>query len=159
MLLIRIIKDFVANRKTKKVLNQAYESEQIVAKLSSTLGTQFYKDWIGRLYAVVNPYIKDGKWDTGQVFEYTEQGIDTTEHAHQWIMQRLGLLQSFIQTNNLFDVLTYEIKRLDNNGNYLFVIEPITQVALKQDLKKLGKWLLWIGLVAAIGTGIFFYIR
>ena len=28
--------------------------------------------------------------------------------------------------NNLFDLLTYEIKKLDDYDNYLFVIKPIT---------------------------------
>ena len=28
--------------------------------------------------------------------------------------------------NNLFDLLTYEIKKLDNYDNYLFIIKPIT---------------------------------
>jgi hypothetical protein len=41
-------------------------------------------------------------------------------------MQRLNIAANFIQTNNLFDLLTYDIKRLDEYDNYLLIIEPIT---------------------------------
>ena len=158
MLLVNIFRDWLQNRRIKKLINKVYEEDQIIAKISNIFGVQFYVDWIGRLYGVVNPYIRDGKWDQSQVFEYTEQGIDTTEHAHQWIMQRMDILNRFIRANNLFDLLTYDIKRLDNNGNYLFVIQPITQVALFDDIKRLGKWCVWIIPTIAVILFIFFMI-
>lgn len=136
MLLFKLIKEWKYNRKLTKIINEVYEQDQIIAKISQIFGVQFYKDWIGRLYGVVNPYIRDGKWDQSQVFEYTEQGIDTTEHAHQWMMQRMSILQGFIRANNLFDLLTYDIKKLDGDGNYLLVIQPISQIPFFQVLKR-----------------------
>ena len=41
-------------------------------------------------------------------------------------MTKLNLIRDFIMANNLFDLLTYEIKKLDDYDNYLFVIKPIT---------------------------------
>ena len=41
-------------------------------------------------------------------------------------MTKLNVAKNFIMANNLFDLLTYEIKRLDNYDNYLFIIKPIT---------------------------------
>ena len=41
-------------------------------------------------------------------------------------MTKLNVAQNFIMANNLFDLLTYEIKKLDNYDNYLFVIKPIS---------------------------------
>ena len=42
-------------------------------------------------------------------------------------MFKFNLIKDFVIANNLFDLLTYEIKRLDEYDNYLFVIKPITQ--------------------------------
>ena len=41
-------------------------------------------------------------------------------------MTKLNLVKDFIMANNLFDLLTYEIKRIDDYDNYLFIIKPIT---------------------------------
>ncbi len=144
----KFISNLNKNIKYQRILNQAYEQDQIIAKLSTMIGAQFYKDWIGRLYAVVNPAIKDGKFDQSQIFEYTEQGYDTTEHMQQWIVERLTMMEGFIQTNNLFDVLSYKLEKLDDNGNYLFIIFPVTL----PPVLKYAKWsffeLLGIGTVA-----------
>jgi hypothetical protein len=40
-------------------------------------------------------------------------------------MDHLMAAQQFIQANNLFDLLTYDITRLDENENYLFVLKPL----------------------------------
>lgn len=126
MKIIRFIKGYFQNRKYQKILNKVYEDDQIIAKLSFALGSQFRKDWIGRLYTVINPAIKDGKYDYTQIYEYTQEGYDTTEHVQQWIVERLHAIQAVIQTNNLFDVLSFNIKKLDDEGNYLFVVYPVT---------------------------------
>jgi hypothetical protein len=41
-------------------------------------------------------------------------------------MTKLNAVRNFIMANNLFDLLTYEIKKIDEFDNYLFVIKPIT---------------------------------
>ena len=60
------------------------------------------------------------------IYEYNENGLDNKEFVQRWIMTKLNIAQTFIQTNNLFDLLTYDIKKLDEYDNYLFIIEPIT---------------------------------
>jgi hypothetical protein len=126
MYIFRFIRSYIANRSYQKALDNAYQQDSIIAKLSNMFGVQFRRDWIGRLYAVINPAIRDGKFDRSQAFEYAEDGVNTTEHAKVWMMQRLTLLQGFIQAENLFDLLTYDIKRIDDSGNYLLTILPIT---------------------------------
>lgn len=149
MYVFRALRSIYTNIKYQRILNEVYEQDQIILKLSSILGVQFRKDWIGRLYAVVNPAIKDGAFDASQVYEYVEGGYDTTEHAQQWMMQRISIIQNFIQANNLFDLLTFRIKRLDNNGNYLLMIFPITLPAMKDSIKKAGYEILGLAAVSA----------
>lgn len=135
MHLYRFIKGYFENRKYQKILDEAYEQDQLIAKLSSLFGVQFRRDWIGRLYAVLNPAIRDGKFDNTQAFEYAEGGYDTTEHAKQWIVERTIMMERFIQTNNLFDALVFDVKKLDDNGNYLFIIMPSTLPEVLMNIK------------------------
>jgi hypothetical protein len=82
---------------------------------------------LGRLYTVVNPNIKDGQYDqSSQVFEYNEDGLNNELYVEKIIMDKLNIAAKFIHTNNLFELLTYEIKKLDEYDNYLFIIKPIT---------------------------------
>lgn len=154
MKIIRFIKGYFQNRKYQKILNKVYEDDQIIAKLSFALGSQFRKDWIGRLYTVINPAIKDGKYDYTQIYEYTQEGYDTTEHVQQWIVERLHAIQTVIQTNNLFDVLSFNIKKLDDEGNYLFVVYPVTLPELFMTWK--GALIQFAG-ISVVGTLIGVY--
>lgn len=131
----RLIRGIFEHTRYQKILNEAYEREELIAKLSTIFGVQFRKDWMGRLYAVVNPAIKDGKFDTSQVFEYTQEGYDTTEHARQWMLERTIAMEGFIQTNNLFDALLFDIKKLDDSGNYLFILSPTTFPEVADNIK------------------------
>jgi hypothetical protein len=109
------------------LLKEIYKNEQIIPKFSQLFGTEFRIDWVGRLYTVINPNIVDDKLDLNtQFFEYGENGLSNTLYVEKWVMVKLNAIQDFIMANNLFDVLTYEIKRLDDYDNYLFVIKPIT---------------------------------
>ncbi len=151
MHIYRFITGYFANRRYQKILDDAYEQDKLIEKLSSLFGVQFRRDWVGRLYAVVNPAVKDGKFDNGQIFEYTQGGYDTTEHAQQWIMGRMALMENYLQTNNLFDALTFDIKRLDDNGNYLFILSPTTLPRMMDNIKGA---IIEFFLFSGIATGI-----
>lgn len=127
MVLYRFIKYLILNIKYTRLLKEIYKNEQIIPKFSQLFGTEFRIDWVGRLYTVINPNIVDDKLDLNtQFFEYGENGLSNTLYVEKWVMVKLNAIQDFIMANNLFDVLTYEIKRLDDYDNYLFVIKPIT---------------------------------
>lgn len=125
---------------------KAYKEDELISKLSYVFGVQFRIDRAGRLYAVINPAIRDGKYDPSQALEYTESGYDNTEHAKKWIMERLILIDNFIKANNLFDLLTYDIRAIDQNQNYLLVLSPITWEPVVDAARKI-----WIDLLAIGG--------
>ena len=53
-------------------------------------------------------------------------------------MQKLNIASNYIKANNLFDLLTYEIKKLDDYDNYLFIIKPITLDDFVKNSKRFG---------------------
>lgn len=102
------------------ILRQVIKNEGFVDKLSKTLGVQFKYDWIYRIYTIVNPLIENIN-SAGNKLVYSE-GKPLVE---RWLMDNLNIIREVINTNNLFDILTYDIKRLDNDENYLIKIYPI----------------------------------
>lgn len=133
------------NVKYTKLLNKIYKDEQLVEKFSQLFGTEFRIDWVGRMYTVINPNIINEQFDVNtQIFEYNDSGFTNTAYVEKWIMTKFNLVKDFIMANNLFDLLTYELKKIDEYDNYLFVIKPITFDDCKQ----------WTKIFAAVYGGL-----
>lgn len=133
MILYNFIKYLYKNIKYSKILNKVYKDEKLLENLSALFNARFKKDKLGRIYAVLNPNIYNKEYnDSTQIFEYNDRGLDNTIYIEKWIMGRLNIARDFIQTNNLFDLLTYKIEKIDDYDNYLFIMQPIT---LKDSLK------------------------
>lgn len=121
------IKKLISNIKYTKLLKKIYKDEFLLQRFSELFGTEFRLDWVGRMYTVINPNIIDDKLDVNtQIFEYSENGFTNEPYIEKYIMTRFNLVKDFIMANNLFDLLTYELKRIDEYDNYLLVIKPIT---------------------------------
>lgn len=127
MIFYKFITNFLLNIKYTRIIKKVYKDDNILNKLSQLFGTEFRMDWVGRIYTVINPNIVDNKFDINtQIFEYNENGLSNEIYIERYIMFKLNLIKDFVIANNLFDILTYRIEKLDEYDNYLFVIEPIT---------------------------------
>lgn len=127
MVFYKFIKNLLINIKYTKILKKIYKDERLLYKFSELFGTEFRIDWVGRVYTVINPNIIKDQFDVNtQIFEYNENGFTNEPYIEKWIMTKFNLVKDFIMANNLFDLLTYELKKIDEYDNYLFVIKPIT---------------------------------
>lgn len=108
------------------LLNEIYKHENLISNLSKLFGHEFKKDWVGRIYTVINPYIVNGQFNNDYISEVGDDGSNQDVFIEQYVMQKLAIAEKFIYSNNLFDLLTYKIIRLDNYDNYLFVMKPLT---------------------------------
>lgn len=136
MIIWNFIKNLYLYIKYYLLLKKIYNDEDLIDKLQFIFKTRFKIDWVGRIYSVLNPNISDNKFDTNkQIFEYNENGLINDTYIESWIMTQLNLMSNFIQTNNLFDLLSYNIIKLDKYDNYLFIIKPL----LYDDLIKWSK--------------------
>lgn len=135
MILYNFIKCLVLSIRYNNLLNRIYREERLLEGLTLMFGSEVKQDWIGRIYVVINPHIKNGKWDPESMVQ--ELGNDEVSRAvaMNMIMGTLTTVQQFIKANNLFDLLTYEIRQISNNDDYLLIMEPITY----PDLKNYGK--------------------
>ena len=64
MILYNFIKFFFLNLKYTRLLNKIYKNENILNNLSQLFEVRFKKDWIGRVYAVLNPNIIKQKYNS-----------------------------------------------------------------------------------------------
>lgn len=137
--------------KTVRLVKGVVKNENLLENLSALYGFNFKIDWIGRIYAVINPLIKNGVYDVaGQVYGYDElDGRNTKDWINNWVFSRLDIAQEFIEEKNLFNILVYDIQQLDENENYLLVLTPIGFSEFKKSLKIIGGFLT-ISLIMAI---------
>lgn len=151
MIFYKFITNLLLNIKYTKLIKSVYKEDDILNKLSQLFGTEFRMDWVGRIYTVINPNIVDEKLDINtQIFEYGEKGLSNTVYVERYIMLKLNLIKDFVIANNLFDLLTYRIEKLDDYDNYLFVIEPITFAECKKWTKIFGITSITLLVIAAI---------
>lgn len=142
------------NIKYTRIIKNVYENEGLIHKFSQLFGTEFRMDWVGRIYAVLNPNIVNEKLDYNtQIFEYGENGLTNEPYVEKWIMTKFNIIRDFVMAHNLFDILTYEIKKLDEYDNYLLIIKPLPF----DDCKKWVKWFA-IELGVLLFIGIFLLI-
>ena len=128
MIIYNFFKNLILNTKYTRLIKKAYKEENLIEGLSQIFKSNFKIDWIGRAYAVLNPNLdENGVYSPNtQIFEYGENGLNNEKMVEQWVMERMIVISDFIKANNLFEILTYSIKKLDNYDNYLFILEPIT---------------------------------
>jgi hypothetical protein len=156
MITYRFITYLIRNLKYSRILNKVYKDENILQNLSSLFQTEFKKDWIGRIYTVINPHIQNGVYDPNvQIYEYGENGLDNSIYVQNWIMERLNVASKFIQAQNLFDLLTYEIKKIDEYDNYLFIIQPIT---LPDCMEYVKKFTILVTILMVLGIGLWIFL-
>ena len=127
MITYLFIKYFLLHLKYWRLLKNIYKEENLIDNLSKLFNVEFRIDWLGRIYAIFNPHIQNGMFEqNNQIYEYTENGLTNESYVKSYIMSRLNIADRFIRANNLFDLLTYKLKKIDNYDNYLFIIQPIT---------------------------------
>lgn len=133
--------------KIQRLLNKIYEHEKIEENLSRTFGVECKKDWVGRLYMVINPILQN----------IQAGGNDLTFNMYNnavveaWVMKNLELIRNFVVNNSLFDLLSYSIDKIDDDENYLVVFKNI----YFDDVKRITKWI--IGIIITILNGLIIY--
>lgn len=151
MILYNFFKHLILNLKYTKLIKKVYKEEKLIEKFSQLFGTEFQMDWVGRVYAVLNPNIVNDEMDYNvQIFEYGDNGFTNEPYIEKWIMTRFNLIRDFVMVNNLFDLLTYEIKKLDEYDNYLLIIKPITFDECKKWTKIFAITALTLGVIAIL---------
>lgn len=135
---MNIFKNIYLHFKYNRILKRVYKDENILDNMGDLFNSKIHADWVGRIYTVINPNLDKDK----QIYEILDGGVDNKEFIQHWVMERFIAMDHFIKANNLFDLLVYDIKQLDDYGNFLLVLEPITLKDCMSAIKKIGIFLI-----------------
>ena len=146
------MKNIVQFLKYRRYIKAILKNEDILNKMSSQFGAKFEIDKIGRIWTVLNPHIQNMKPTEGSsslIYQFNEDGTMTNDTAiEKWVMDQLNIANLFIQEHELWELLTYKIKKLDNDKNYLLVIQNIFTDGM---LKEVKRYLIGLGVLVVLG--------
>lgn len=134
-------------------------SPQFAYVLEKYLRVKFRRDWIGRLYGVVNPAIDiNGNIDfSTQIIEFDERGASTDNYVKNWVYKQLSLIKNIfhLQDSGFFDHIGADFRHVgpDNNDNWLIVFDI---VARRDFAYALRSFIRQFVIYAVIGVGVYF---
>lgn len=129
-----MLSDIINYFKIQRVLRKIYASEKIPENLSHLFGVDCKVDWVGRLYMVVNPLIQNvNTGGNSIIMDHNDKMM-----IEEWVMKNLELIKNFVVNNQLFDLLTYSITKIDDDENYLVVFKNVYFDDMKRLVKIIG---------------------
>lgn len=151
---IRNLIDYI---KIKRIIDKVIKEEDLLNNLSKLFSTpnysvHFKKDWIGRIYAVLNPIAQDPQ---ARIFEYDTNGTNIKSFVNKWIIEHMIAADNFVKNHELFDILIYNLEQLDEDYNFLFTLTPIGWPDFWKSTKRAG-WITLALLVITIALLIIF---
>ena len=118
-------------------------SKEFLAVLKQYLRINVKKDWIGRLYGVINPYIDiDGKIDfNNTIIEIDGDNTNSNEYVKNWVYRQFNLIDNLFKINKLYDYINVDIKHVGplNADNYLIVIDIVSRKEMTYMMKRVLK--------------------
>lgn len=118
---IQLIKRYIQHRRYSRVLGSVIEKEGLLEKFSETAKLQFDRAWLGRLYTVYNPRTDD-RWS----YDVTGGRIDDDTFTRALLMEKMVGMESVIRDMSLLDMVLFDMERLDDGGNWLITLSPLT---------------------------------
>lgn len=130
-----IIYSFIKNTynysKYNRLLKKIYKDEHIVENLSRQMNAEFKMDWVGRIYTVINPVVQGLQSDPVNgsstiAYEFNADGtLNPDAYVRQWVLAQLSGARDFIRAQNLFELLTLSVEKIDDDQNYLIIFKNI----------------------------------
>jgi hypothetical protein len=151
--LVQYIKDY-------NIVAESLYSEAFSKVLLRYLNKDFKKDWIGRLYAVINPNIDiNGKLNfNNTVIELDDQRTNNQAYVENWIYKQMGLLADMFKLQNMYTYISVGIEHVgpENADNFLVIFD----ITARQDwTNALKKFLKHLFAYSIIGASIFAMIH
>lgn len=157
--LYNYISSYIEYRKAKNLVSETIYGKPFAIVLKKYLHMDVRKDWLGRLYGVINPNInRDGQFDiSNTIIELDDDNTNSNEYVKSWIFKQLELIKTLFHIEKLYDYLSIDIKHVGpiNLDNYLVVFDIFTRKLYARAAKSFWIQLFVYGI---IGAGIWYFI-
>lgn len=151
---ITIVTDYINFKKDKNLISDTLYSDALKIVLKKYLKADFKKDWIGRLYGVINPNLdENGQYDFNSVIiEIDGDNSNNNEYVRNWIYKQFKLIETLFKLDKLYTYIGIDLKHVGpvELDNYLVVIDIVSRKDFIDSLKKFFKHLLFDGALAGI---------
>lgn len=122
-------------------IHSALYSDGFKSLLERYLETEMHKDWLGRLYGVINPVInKNGEFDMDRVImEMNGDATNNDDQVKHWVFQKMNIIGRLFKMQNLYDYISLEIRHIGpvQFDNYLVVFDITARRDFSKAFKKM----------------------
>ena len=137
-------------------VSESLYSEAFSKILEKYLNLKVKKDWIGRIYGVINPNLDiNGNVNfANTIIEIDDNNTNSNEYAKNWIYKQMNMVKYVfkLDESGFFDYIGCDIEHVGpkEHDNYLVVFYIVSQKAMLQNLKRLLKQFSVYAIIAAI---------
>ena len=135
------IQSVITYIKDYRLISDTLYSRQFNMVIMKYLKCELDKDWIGRLYGIINPNLDiNGRIDVSSVIlEIDDYQTNNEEYVKNWIYRQMGLISSLFKIERLYDYISLDIKHVgpENHDNYLLVIDITSRRYMAYNFKRM----------------------
>ena len=137
-------------------VSESLYSEAFSKILEKYLNLKVKKDWIGRIYGVINPNLDiNGNVNfANTIIEIDDNNTNSNEYVKNWIYKYMNMVKYVfkLDESGFFDYIGCDIEHVGpkEHDNYLVVFYIVSQKAMLQNLKRLLKQFSVYAIIAAI---------
>ena len=137
-------------------VSESFYSEAFSRILEKYLNLKVKKDWIGRIYGVINPNLDiNGNVNfANTIIEIDDNSTNSNEDVKNWIYKQMNMVKYVfrLDESGFFDYIGCDIEHVGPKeyDNYLVVFYIVSQKAMLQNLKRLLKQFSVCAIIAAI---------
>lgn len=140
------------------VADAFYNKDGFRKIVKNYLHIELDKDWLGRLYGVINPTIDiDGKFNINNVIIEIDGSLtNDNEYVKSWLYKQLYLVQNLFNFEHFYNYISMDLHHVGPAiaDNYLVVFD----IASRQNIGKYFRQIFWQTLIYAVIGLVIFYL-
>lgn len=155
---ITYISDSINYHRDKKLISDTFYGPAFEKVINKYLKTELRRDWVGRLYCVVNPTINNGELDfNSMIIEIDGDNTNNNEYVKHWVYKQMQLISQLFKIEKLYDYIDVDFQHVGpiNMDNYLVIFDIVSRKVKMESRNKLLKRLGLLAVLAAIGFASF----
>lgn len=157
--LIALVKDIYYYIKDYNYISDTLYSDAFSLVLKKYLNLEVDKDWIGRLYGIINPNIDiNGNFNiNNMILEIDGNNTNNNEQVKNWAYKQLTLIGQLFKIENLYNYIDLTFKHVGPKeaDNYLLIFDIVSRKNMVHTLRNTFIQLSIYGILALI---IFMFI-
>lgn len=151
---ISLISNYHQYRKDMRLIGDTLYSDAFKLVLKRYLKTDVRKDWLGRLYGVVNPSVNaNGEFDVNSmIIEIDGDNTNNNEYVKHWVYKQMRLISDLFKIEKLYDYINIDFSHVgpENLDNYLIIFDVVSRQITADSFKKWFKHLFVLLVIAVL---------